>query len=104
MSWSAPTTAWASARDSAWKSMSCHAVSVPPQSKITASIGMAWMLGLDHPYDVVDDRLYRDVPAPPRGPVAGLGGPLRQVAADPHDRGHTDDLGVLELHPGADLR
>src|SRR3954468_21871509 len=39
-SWSALTTAWASARDSAWKSMSCHAVRVPPQSKMTASIDM----------------------------------------------------------------
>ena len=33
------TTAWASASDSAWKSMSCQRVRVPPQSKMTASIG-----------------------------------------------------------------
>ena len=45
MSWSASTTAWARASDSAWKSMSCQAVSVPPQSKITASIGMGGTLG-----------------------------------------------------------
>ena len=37
-SWSAFTTACASASDSAWKSMSCQRVSVPPQSKMTASI------------------------------------------------------------------
>ena len=41
ISWSAFTTAWARASDSAWKSMSCQAVRVPPQSKITASIGTA---------------------------------------------------------------
>ena len=34
----ASRTAWASASDSAWKSMSCHRVRVPPQSKMTASM------------------------------------------------------------------
>lgn len=45
-SWcSAPTTAADSAVASAWKSMSCHWVSVPPQSKMTASISTGPTVG-----------------------------------------------------------
>src|SRR5947209_2925131 len=46
----------------------------------------------------------RDLLAGTAGPVAQLDRPLRQPAADGHDRGHAQQLGVLELHPGRHLR
>ena len=40
--------------------MSCQAVRVPPQSKMTAwTVG--WSSGTDHPHDVVDEVVGRDL-------------------------------------------
>src|SRR5947209_858904 len=46
----------------------------------------------------------RDLLALAAGPVAHLDGALGQPAADGHDRGHPEQLGVLELDPGRHLR
>src|SRR6478735_8278518 len=61
-------TAWASTRASSRKSTVCHGVSVPPQSKITASTAPTLRAGTDRPdrpadhlghpgHDVVDGDL-----------------------------------------------
>src|SRR4051812_44285072 len=97
-------TAAASASDSAWKSMSCHRVRVPPQSKITASgcTSRSWSAA-DEPNEMVDDLVHRHVLALAGTPVADLDRALGEVATDHEDRGHADQLCVLELHAGADL-
>src|SRR5690242_11088898 len=108
---SCPTVVTAAARasDSAWKSMSCQRVSVPPQSKMTASMSTrvapsrVTSGGADHAHEVVDHVVDRDVLPLAGTTVADLDGALGQVAPDHDDGRDADQLGVLELHAWADL-
>src|SRR6476646_11003097 len=102
-SWWEFTTACASASDSAWKSTSCQRVRVPPQSKMTASTPLTSTTGADAAAHVVHDVVGRHVLTIAGRPVLDLHGAVRQALADHHDRRHADQLGVLELHAGADL-
>src|SRR3954451_6007972 len=59
--------------------------------------------GADNSDEVVDDLVHWHALAFPGTPVADLDGALGEVATDHDDRGYADQLGVLELHAGADL-
>src|SRR5687768_1103975 len=72
-------------------SMLRRGVSVPPQSKITASIA----LPTDNAHHVVDDTSDRHVLTSPRGPVLHLDHAVGEPLADHDDRGHPEQLGVL---------
>ncbi len=112
---SASTAAAASARASSSKSIVCHGVSVPPQSKMTASMPgcraaghqrseMGLPTGSRTALSDVRGRVGdRDVLALAAGPVLDLDDALGETLADHDDRGHADQLGVLELHARRDL-
>ncbi len=87
------------------RSTSCHGVSVPPQSKMTASTG--WWLWLTPRPRALRPRRRRRHRRPgtrcaPRRAVLDLDLALGQPAPDDDDGRHPDQLGVLELHARAD--
>src|SRR5690349_875527 len=95
------SAACASAWASSTKSTVCQGVSVPPQSKMTASTAMSAPHGLEQ---VRHHVLTAYVGPLARGAVLHLEHTVGDSAAGHDDRGHPDQLGVLELHARADPR
>src|SRR5680860_360235 len=81
---------------SSLKSMLFQGVSVPPQSKMTASIDSA-MYDAHH---VLHDVAHRHVLTRTGRSVLDLDHSVHETLADHDDGGHAEQLGVLELHAG----
>ena len=77
----------------------CHGVSVPPQSKMTASTTVTVELIAAIRRGGLGDR---HVLAVAGTTVAHLDHTVGEAPADDDDRRHAEQLGVLELHPGRD--
>ncbi len=97
-----PCTSRAKTRHCSGRSTSCQGVSVPPQSKTTASTGRVTR-GRSRRAPRRRHRRDGDLAPLPGAPVLELEGAVGEAAADDDDRRHADELGVLELHTGRRL-